>query len=42
MKTRKHGVYTTPDFDVEVVITEAGFALSVEGEGFEEYPETSL
>lgn len=36
------GVYVTPDFEIEVVKTEAGFALSLENEDFEEYPETQL
>ena len=42
MKTNKRGVYATPDFDVEVINVEAGFALSLGSEGFGSYDEEGL
>ena len=42
MKTNKRGVYVTPDFEIEVIRLEAGFALSVETEDMDSYPGTDL
>ena len=42
MKTNKRGVYATPDFEIEVIGVEAGFALSVGSEGFGSYDEEGL
>ena len=32
MKTMKRGVYATPDFEIEVIRVEAGFALSFDAD----------
>ena len=42
MKTNKQGVYATPDFEIEVINVEAGFALSVDSEDFGSYGDTTL
>lgn len=42
MKTNKCGVYATPDFEVEVIRAEAGFAMSVDSENFGSYDDTTL
>ena len=42
IKSTKRGVYVTPDFEIEVICAEAGFAMSVETEEFDPYPETNL
>jgi hypothetical protein len=41
-KKRTLGVYVTPDFEIEVIRAEAGFALSVETEDFGSYGDTTL
>ena len=42
IKSTKQGVYATPDFEIEVINVEAGFAFSVESEGFGSYDEETL
>ena len=36
------GVYVTPDFEIEVIQTEAGFAMSLETEELGSYDEEPL
>lgn len=42
IKSTKCGVYVTPDFEIEVIQTEAGFALSLETEEMGQYDEEAL
>lgn len=42
IKSTKRGVYATPDFEIEVIQTEAGFAVSLETENFGSYDEETL